>query len=189
MKPSQLSRYKRTLGTFCSVNCAAIHRKTAQLGDKNSNYKGKNTDSDGYKIYTPKAGCIGSENYLGKMKLHQAVCCEALGIKKMPKGVHVHHRDCNILNNTPENLCVMTASDHKWLHKQFGIASLWALMNGKVYTEMLASWSDDPARAEFLLSLDIGTQAMIKKQAEHLGIEVIATLKPVDVEFVLIEND
>jgi hypothetical protein len=156
MKPSQLKRYPRTLGVFCSHACIAAGKRVGYAGERNPNYKGKNTDSDGYRMYVPSA----SHAHGGKgMKLHQAVCCEVLGIEKMPRGVHIHHRDCDITNNTPENLVVLGVSDHKWLHKQFGVAVLWAYCRGKVALDDLLAWSDDPARAKRLLPLNVVAQA------------------------------
>lgn len=152
LKPSQLARYERTLGVFCSVACTAAAKARAYEGVFNPNYKGKNTDSDGYRIFPPSAK---RETGLDVGKLHQAVCCQQLGIRRIPRGFHVHHRDCDVLNNAPENLAVLSISDHKWLHKQYGVATLWAFMHKKINTELLVNWSDDKTRAETLLTLGV----------------------------------
>jgi hypothetical protein len=107
------------------------------------------------RVYTD--ACSGVTG-LKSIKLHQAVCCEVLGIEKIPKGLHVHHRDCDVMNNSPENLVVLNASDHKWLHKQYGIASLWAHFHGKIDSESLCDWSDDRQRARRLLDLKVTDQ-------------------------------
>lgn len=152
MKQSQIARYARNIGTFCSNKCAATAKVVAYTGEKNPNYRGRTADQDGYRLFTPQASFLLG---LKKMKLHQAVCCEVLGILKMPKNVHIHHRDCDIQNNVPENLSVLSTSDHKWIHKQFGIASLWAYVHGKVSLETLIDWADDKDRARKLLPLNV----------------------------------
>ena len=157
LKPSAKKRYKRTHGYFCSNICVSNFRSSGVYsGAKNPNYK-KGLDHDGYKRLEAEH-C----NRLGfgiGMKLHQAVCCEVLGIKKITKGFHVHHRDCDILNNVPENLVILSISDHKWLHKQFGNATLWAHYHKKVSTNTLVSWSDDKERALRLLDINVTMQA------------------------------
>ena len=189
MKPSQLARYSRKAGTFCSISCAAIFKRTFYAGSRNPNYKGRNTDCDGYRIHVPTASGIGSDNYLGRMKLHQAVCCSALGISKMPKGVHIHHRDCDVLNNEPWNLAVMTVSDYKWIHKQYGIATLWALMHGKASLDDLVSWSDEKHRAEWLLLSCIDVQADISRMlGDGNLITHVAEVKPVRAEFSFVDE-
>lgn len=152
MKQSQVNRYARTLGVFCSYGCSAVAKSSAFSGEKNPNYKGCVEDGDGYRLHTPQASYLLG---LKRMKLHQAVCCEVLGILKMPKNVHIHHRDCDIQNNVPENLAVLSISDHKWLHKQFGIAPLWAYVHGKIELETLIDFADDKDRARKLLPLNV----------------------------------
>lgn len=155
MKPSQIVRYPRSLGVFCSTNCLSEAKRIAYEGSRNPNYKGKNVNSDGYRVYPPSA-----RRLLGhKLKLvHQVVACESLGIQSVPSGYHVHHRDCNVMNNAPENLVVLSISDHKWLHKQFGVASLWAFCKGLIGMQQLCEWADDKDRARRLLPLNVLVQ-------------------------------
>jgi len=47
---------------------------------------------------------------------HHIVCCEALGLTSMPSGHVVHHIDHNKLNNSIENLQMMTRSKHMSYH-------------------------------------------------------------------------
>jgi len=163
MRASQKARYNRTLGFFCSQECNARNRTEAYLGDKNPNSKQRNFDQDGYKLFSPAASHILGPK---KTKLHLAVACEAVGMDKIPKGYHVHHRDCNIMNNVPENLAILTVSDHKWLHKQFGNATLWAFMNGKIDLDSLVSWSDDCDRARRILPISV----VIQSKADIIGV-------------------
>ena len=155
MKKSQIDRYARNLGIFCSNTCAGTAKAIAYSGENNPNYKGRNTDQDGYRLYTPPASYLFG---LKRMKLHQAVCCEVLGIPRIPKGIHIHHRDCNTQNNAATNLVALSASDHKWLHQQFGVATLWAFCLGKLDLQTLLEWTDNKEKAKALLPLDITQQ-------------------------------
>lgn len=155
MKESQKVKGSRTLGLFCSVKCSAESKTKSYLGSKNPNNKNRNVDSDGYRIYSPQNSLLlGSK----KMKLHKALALEVLGIEDIPKGFHIHHRDCDVLNNETNNLAVLSISDHRWLHKQFGNATLWAYIHGKVLFEDLVSWSDDKDRAYRLLNISLENQ-------------------------------
>lgn len=179
-KPSELDRVK--FGVFCNMDCFAEYKSRSVTGENNPNFKGRNVDSDGYKINVPHAsGFLNSEK-----KLHRAVVADVLGVDRLPSSVQVHHRDCDYHNNTAQNLVMLTSSDHRWLHKQFGNATLWAYMNGKVDLETLISWSDDRERAKRLLFLDCTSQSVIssrnKWSAEDL---LMANFEQVtDIEFV-----
>lgn len=141
-RPDRLKR-KRRLGFFCSHGCQGKYKQKVYKGLGNPNYKAIFKDSDGYPLqYLPK---------IGRVKEHIYVTTTTLGINKVPSGHHVHHRDCNIFNNKPENLAILPASDHKWIHKQFGNATLWAFMNNKVSYDQLVEWSNDKERCKLLL--------------------------------------
>lgn len=148
LKESSKKRYKRTQGYFCSTKCVAEYRKIEYLGENNPNFRSEITRcQDGYKLdYLPK---------FGRIKLHHKVVFEKLKINKLPEGMCVHHRDCNIDNNDEYNLVLLSFSDHKWLHKQFGNATLWAFMNNRISFDDLVSWSNDKERCERLLNLNI----------------------------------
>lgn len=148
------------MGTFCSRTCVTTYKKAYYLGEGNPNYRGKQYDDEGYRIHHyPK---------VGRMKEHHYVVFTVLGITQIPKGFAVHHKDCNIYNNVPENLVVLSGSDHRWLHAQFGNATLWAHSQGKVDTKTLADWSNNPLKAEQLLDLNILQQSGVFKQGELL---------------------
>lgn len=148
LKESSKKRYKRTHGYFCSTECVANFRKDKYLGKGNPNFRKQvNRSTDGYKLdYLPK---------FGRIKLHHKVTFETLGINKIPKNYCVHHRDCNIDNNSPENLVLISQSDHRWLHKQFGNATLWAYINGKVTLDELLKWTNNINYAKRLLPLNL----------------------------------
>ncbi len=159
MKESQVKRYNRNMGIFCSMKCSTEYKKAFYLGENNPNFRGAQYDL-GYRInhYPLK----------GRMKEHHFVAFNYLKIEKLPKNYCIHHRDCNIYNNTPENLALLTNSDHRWLHKQFGNATLWAFMNNKVSLEELISWSNNPEKSKQLLTLSVLNQPGITKQDELL---------------------
>lgn len=159
LKPSHRGK-ANSLGNCCSAACVGEHRKMAYIGTANPNWRGKGTDSDGYALFLPQ---LKPGSKLGKMKAHQAVACEILGISKMPYGIHIHHRDCNRLNNNSWNLSLMSPSNHKWLHHQFTKAELTAYANGDIEVEDMIIKSKNPFKAHYLLILDVNTQAEIIK--------------------------
>lgn len=174
--PLKKSQAKTVWGNFCSKACITAFRKRATLGEGNPNNKSRNFNQDGYRIYSPPAPLgLG----LGKIKMHKAAVLVTLGLKSIPKGLHIHHRDCNVLNNDPSNLALLTASDHKWLHKQFGVATLAAYMRGDIATDLLASWSDDPSRALILLITSVDMQCEIIKRFPSADLFRICSMKPV----------
>lgn len=145
--------------TYCSKSCQAEAYKERYKGVNNPNYnKNVDRDYDGYVL----------SYKIGRIALHRLVAMEVLGLSKLPTGYQVHHRDCNINNNTPENLSLLSAADHRWLHKQFGNATLWAYCHGKISLEELCSWSTDPQKAETLLPLTLEKQIGVFKSDELL---------------------
>ena len=147
-------------GNFCSVSCSSKFRSRATTGENNPNFKNRNYDADGYRLYTPQASLkLG----YGKIKLHHAVVFQLFGITRIPKGYHVHHKDCDVMNNDAKNLQLISNSDHKWIHKEFGSATLWAFERGRIKIEDIISWSSDIDRAKFLLLSNIENQKNMMK--------------------------
>jgi hypothetical protein len=148
------------LGDFCSMKCLSEYQKIAFLAQNNPNYKGIIRNTDGYKmLHIPN---------MGSMKHHNFTMYSILGIKKVPKGYNLHHRDCNRDNNLPDNLCLINRSDHMWIHKQFGSAVLWAYSKNQIDLDTLIKWSNDQERAKRLLPLTLEQQIGIFKQEELL---------------------
>ncbi len=158
MKKSQKIRYGRELGYFCSAVCLSEKKSEGYLGKRNPNYRGRTTDCDGYLLRDCEVSRTLSKNV---KRLHQAVCCEQLGVDCIPDGYVCHHRDCDPLNNTVDNLCLITPSDHRWIHKQYGSATLWAMMQGKISIEDLVSWANDQGRAARLLRSSVRNQSIV----------------------------
>jgi hypothetical protein len=176
------------MGNFCSIKCLSETKARICIGDANGNYRHRLYDADGYKIETPKASLgIG----FGKIKSHHAAAFEILGIKKLPLGTHIHHRNCDPLDNRPENLQLILASDHKWLHKQFGSAGLMSAMNGTIEIEEISRWSDEPDRAYWLLIQDLNFQANvirhIKDTTQVTDLGRVLAMKPIRPVFEVIE--
>lgn len=161
-KKSQLDKTK--IGSFCNSSCFARFKSENYRGSRNPNYKGTGVDTDGYVLYVPH-----STGGVKEKKLHRATVAELFGLDNLPEGVHVHHRDCDVLNNDPCNLAMMTPSDHKWIHKQYGTASLWAIQKGLVSVSEASSWSSNPKRAARLLNLDCISQYCAYKYAKSRG--------------------
>lgn len=150
----------KTKTNFCSVKCMGEYRTKSNLGSNNPNFRNRMYDDDGYRL-------INSEKY-GNKKLHHVIAYEILGISSIPKGYHIHHRDCNHLNNNSENLVLLSISEHRWLHAQFGNATLWAYMNNKISLENLCEWSNDREKALRLLSLSLKEQIGVFKSDKLL---------------------
>lgn len=150
LKESSKRRYKRNQGYFCSTKCVSDFRKKEYLGSNNPNFRNIKRDDDGYLLsYLPR---------FGRIKLHHKVVFEFLGINKIPNNYCVHHRDCEVDNNDIENLVLLNGSDHRWLHKNFGNATLWAFINNKISIDDLCSWCKNPEKAKKLLTLNIKIQ-------------------------------
>ena len=148
----KLSQRRTKHGDFCSTVCYGAWKSINLRGVNNANFRNVMYDTEGSRI-------VWSDT-LGRMKMHHAVSFEYLNISKLPKGFCVHHRDCNHQNNTIENLVLLNASDHRWLHTQYGNATLWAFYNNKVKLEDLINWSNDKQRAKKLLQLNIIEQKL-----------------------------
>ena len=100
--------------------------KNSKIGDKNPmkdkfreqhhNYVGDVSDGKGYIMclkpdwYTGRQGC----KHVFK---HHLVMCEALGLTEIPRGYCIHHIDGNKINNSLENLSMLSLSAHTRLHQ------------------------------------------------------------------------
>lgn len=159
LKESQMKRHKRNLGYFCTTKCVAEYMKKEYLGRNNPNYRRVERDGDGYLFYDN----LDMLPKFGRIKLHHKIVFECLNIDKLPDGYCVHHRDCEIENNLEDNLVLLTLSDHRWLHKNFGNATLWAYINNRVTLDELCQWCKNPEKARLLLSLNIIKQNELKE--------------------------
>jgi hypothetical protein len=85
----------------------------ALIGKKNANWRNGLTVAGGYLQFTAS---IANGEHAGRL-LHDVIA-EWLYERKLVKSEHVHHIDGNKLNNNPENLLIMTASDHVRFHSK-----------------------------------------------------------------------
>lgn len=133
-EPAQLKRFKEVC---CSKECALKLRSKNMSGNKNHQYglKGKDNPtwkSDekianyGYKQirvlshpFRNKKGYVFEHRLVAeKYLLNENNSVEIDGVLYLKPDLEVHHIDENRLNNDPNNLLVLTKSEHKSLHSK-----------------------------------------------------------------------
>ena len=159
---------------YCSKKCQAEAYKTRYLGSNNPNFRGDIVGKDGYK----KVFDFKVYDYGKNIKYHRYVVSKVLGLKELPNGYCVHHRDCNKLNNDENNLVLLTNSEHRWLHKQFGNATLFGYCKGEISKEKLLSWCDNKELGEKLLDLTCIKQIGVFKGGELLENPEVGNQQP-----------
>ena len=134
IKPYQLRKAKQEL--CCSYECMGKYRKLIYKGNKNPNYANTGDNNPLYKgyrliqsgyyyVYEPNHP-FASES--GRIREHRLIAEKYLlkdkysvtidGRKYLSPEYDVHHIDENKLNNSPNNLMILTRSEHKKLHHQ-----------------------------------------------------------------------
>lgn len=96
------------------IPCPESVKRTlrARIGEKNHNWRGGVTkDAQGYLCYTASP----SNGKNAGRHVHRVVAEQSLGRPLEPKEV-VHHKDHDKTNNDPDNLQVMTHSEHARYH-------------------------------------------------------------------------
>lgn len=141
MKNSQINRYSRNLGIFCSRECASKAKEIyyrgngnhqyGLTGNKNASFKNtelihKNHKIDDIYVYFPNHPYCSKS---GRIKLHRLLVEEHYylfpikyfeynnGWWILKRGMSVHHLDGNHNNNDISNLIPCTKSEHKNYHK------------------------------------------------------------------------
>lgn len=95
----------------CSHSCKSVHRD--QSGDKNPNWKGEHVGTRGYTyIRRPEHPRAMRSGYVKRADL---VAEETLG-RPLRDDEVVHHKNHNRLDDSPENLLVLTVKEHMALH-------------------------------------------------------------------------
>lgn len=100
----------RQKGIYCSKECYVDHLKTKRNGEQNPNWKGGVIESWGYRYERDESPAPAK--YEAE---HRLVAEAAIGRKLLP-GEVVHHRNGKRQDNRPDNLMVMTISEHMKLH-------------------------------------------------------------------------
>ena len=83
--------------------------------EKHHNFKGDCSDCKGYVLVLKPSWFTGRPNSKHIFKHHYEYC-KAHNLTEIPNGCAVHHKDFNPLNNEPDNLKLLTNSDHSKLH-------------------------------------------------------------------------
>lgn len=133
-KPSHLERFKQV---SCSKECGRILRKERMVGQNNHQYNLKGKDKSswksdiristyGYRLvrsldhpFKNSSGFVFEHRLIAeKYLLNETNSVEISGNLYLKPELEVHHIDENKLNNQPENLLVLTKSEHIKLHNK-----------------------------------------------------------------------
>lgn len=114
------------LGPDCLKERASRINRDNQLGSRNSmsgrigelhpRYVEFSISTQGYRLVDAPAWYTGSTK-ARKAPEHIIVACEQAGITELDSGEVVHHKDENKLNNSPDNLEIMSRGRHAALHR------------------------------------------------------------------------
>ncbi len=88
---------------------------TGRTGALHHNHVDSYVNSQGYRMVDAPDWYAGHKK-AGKAPEHIIVYCESAGIAKLPAGHVVHHVDHDRLNNSLDNLQMMSVGDHMRLH-------------------------------------------------------------------------
>lgn len=123
---SQVSNYIRdNYSSDFRKKRKSVCYRNSKLGDKNP-MKGKTagehprylenvSDKKGY-LMRVKPSWYTGRKHSTHVFTHHIVICEQLGLTEVSKGWCVHHCDFNPLNNSFDNLVLLTMGDHQRLH-------------------------------------------------------------------------
>lgn len=148
------TKHHRTCG---KPECRKSWLKKTKCGKNNTNYK--------------KVEDLIRRNEYGECRnkaIHQHIVKEYFNLpnlKSLPKGYHIHHKDCNHDNNDIHNLVLLPQETHMLLHRIFGNVLLSALHTGRMDRETFFSILTDKQKEFYLniIDLDITHQAVVKQ--------------------------
>ena len=106
------NRFKRACARSKTGDLNPMKGKTRELHPR---YVESYVNWQGYRWVTAPDWFTGSKKG-NKAVEHHIVGCEKYGITEIPKGYVVHHIDEDKLNNDPDNLEMMTISEHMIHH-------------------------------------------------------------------------
>jgi len=107
---STIKKYKRN---YCSDECRAKAIKKFYFGENHMSHENGRYVHEGY-VHIKKPGHHRSDR-CGYVPEHIIVAEKKLG-RKIKKTEHVHHDNEQRSDNRPENLVVMSVSEHRRLH-------------------------------------------------------------------------
>lgn len=149
VKPSHAKRR-----VCCSQKCVREYQKQTRCGENNPNYRG----------YVIENG-IKSKNYERYKEPYRKIARDILGVKSVPKGYDIHHKDANENNHNPENLVVLPRKTHMLIHRWFGNILINALHTGKITREVFFSLCNDEQKKFYqeIIDLNILHQEVVKQ--------------------------
>lgn len=142
IKKSQIDRYERKCGLFCSRRCFAEYRKIWFVGENNhqyglkghlnSSFKGKELEHPNHKIidtmvycpthpYADKNGRIARHRFVVEQNsnmFNEDFFEIVNGDKILKRGLVVHHKDGNHSNDEITNLEILTRGQHTSYHNK-----------------------------------------------------------------------
>lgn len=142
----------------CSKKCTYEYKKIESMGDKNPNYRG----------YIIEDG-VKRKSYERYKDAHQRIVFDYFGCR-IPKSYHIHHKDCNPMNNSLSNLVVLPCGVHMSIHRWFGNILLNAITTNLIDRDTFYSLLNEEQKLlyENIIDLNITNQVVIK-QGELLG--------------------
>lgn len=105
----------RKLANWSACKSGDNNPMKGKTGDQHHSFKGRISDGKGYiLIMKPDwfTGRKGSKHIFE----HHAVYCQANGLTEVPEGMVIHHKNGIKTDNRPENLEMLSNSDHMTLH-------------------------------------------------------------------------
>ena len=113
---SSVSRKARHKRNVAKSKVGALNPMHGLVGDMHHRYIGTTPDGKGYMLVLKPLWYTGRKGSKHIFE-HHAVVAEALGLTAIPKGWCVHHCDQVKMNNSFDNLVLLTLSDHSRLHQ------------------------------------------------------------------------
>jgi hypothetical protein len=111
---SEEYRDKRTNEARSTIRRKENHPRYGKRGEDCLNFKHGLTKEGYRQVYRPD-WFTGNSNQTRVLE-HHIVYCSHNNITEIPIGYLVHHKDFDKLNNDPDNLELMTISEHSILH-------------------------------------------------------------------------
>ena len=163
VKPSQEKRR-----VCCSQKCVREYQRKTRTGENNPNYR----------AYTIENG-VKSKTYKRYKEPYRKIARDVLGVKSVPMGYDVHHKNADENDHRPENLVVLPRNAHMLIHRWFGNILINALHTGKITRETFFSMCTDEQKHfyEQIIDLNILHQEVVK-QGELLGSSEVGNQQP-----------